>query len=51
MSKAILDHHINLVLDTTSDEDRMATANRLRKLICAKLDDVEDIVASLSMLN
>ena len=51
MSKDILDRHINLVLDTTSDEDRMATANRLRKLICAKLDDVEDIVASLSMLN
>ena len=46
MSKAILDLQINLVLDATSDEDRLAAANLLRKLIYAKLDDVEDIVGN-----
>lgn len=47
MSKAILDHQIGLVLDATSDEDRLAAANLLRKLIYAKLDDVEDVVGNV----
>ena len=46
MSKAILGRQIGRVLDATSDEERLAAANRLRELIYAKLEDVEDIVGN-----